>query len=146
LKLHTKRSPHERDGAAWRRKLVSALAASAGGGPIATALRDPKAGLVCGASALMATAGDAMARNRSHCDALMARLGHAPLTDADRFVAGTMFWARLDALAPLATLKLTPEAFEPELGQIDGTLAHAVERIIAALAARQGYAVVGVPD
>lgn len=146
LKLHTKRSPHERDGAAWRRKLVSTLSAAKAGGPIAAALQDPKAGLVCGASALMATAGDAMARNRPHCDALMARLGVAPLTDSDAFVAGTMFWARLEALAPLASLKLTPDVFEPELGQIDGTLAHAVERIIAALAARQGFAVVGVPD
>ena len=146
LKLHTKRSPHERDGAAWRRKLVSALASAKAGGPIAAALKDPKAGLVCGASALMATAGDAMARNRAHCDALMSRMGHAPLKEQDQFVAGTMFWARLDALAPLAGLRLTPEAFEPELGQIDGTLAHAVERVIAALATRQGYTIVGVPD
>ncbi len=44
------------------------------------------------------------------------------------FVAGSMFIARTSALKPLLVLNLTPDLFEPENNQTDGTMAHAVER------------------
>lgn len=146
LKLHTKRSPHRQDGAAWRRKLVRGLMPGGEPDAISAALADPKAGIVCGASALMAASGDAMEWNRPHTDALAARLGLEPLGERDLFVAGSMFWARRSALAPLVALGLGPHDFDPEVGQLDATLAHAMERIIAPLAARRGFAVVSVPD
>ena len=45
-----------------------------------------------------------------------------------------MFFARLDALKPLMNLSIQDEDFEVEAGQIDGTLAHAIERMMAASA------------
>ena len=55
------------------------------------------------------------------------------------FPSGSMFWGRSDALAPLLEQNLTWEDFSAEAGQIDGTLAHAIERSILFFAEAAGY-------
>ena len=71
------------------------------------------------------------------------------------FFAGTMFAARSVALEPAMSLAISPDQFEPETGQVDGTLAHALERIftLSACAARfrvedanQHYTAAGMGD
>lgn len=54
------------------------------------------------------------------------------------FVAGTMFWARMDALEPVLKLRLKPWSFDPEEGQIDGTIAHALERVFTVVPEIEG--------
>jgi len=54
------------------------------------------------------------------------------------FPSGSMFWARSKALQLLLDLDLRFEDFPEERGQIDGTLAHAVERSFAFLAEANG--------
>lgn len=46
------------------------------------------------------------------------------------FPSGSMFYARSAALKPLLDLHLSLEDFDEEKGQIDGTLAHSIERIM----------------
>ncbi len=46
------------------------------------------------------------------------------------FPSGSMFWGRSDAIRGLLDLELAFEDFPEEAGQIDGTLAHAIERSI----------------
>ena len=67
-------------------------------------------------------------------------LGPPPFDpEADRFVAGSMFWVRLEALRPLLDAHLDPQLFESERGQVDGTCAHAVERLFGLCVDAAGF-------
>ena len=55
------------------------------------------------------------------------------------YPVGSFFWVKTDAVRPLFDIKLSYEDFDEEAGQIDGTLAHALERVIAALVEQRGY-------
>jgi len=55
------------------------------------------------------------------------------------FPAGSMFWARAEALARLFDAGITLEDFPPESGQTDGTLAHTLERMLGVSVVDQGY-------
>ena len=55
------------------------------------------------------------------------------------FSGGTMFWYRPQALRQLFTCDLQLEEFAPEPIGIGGTLAHAMERLPALVATRNGY-------
>ena len=50
-----------------------------------------------------------------------------------------MFWARTSAIAPIFECGLTLEDFPEELNQLDGTLAHCLERCWAIVAQAKGY-------
>ena len=55
------------------------------------------------------------------------------------FPTSTMFWCRPEVLKPILGLNLSPEGFEPEAAQEDGTLAHAIERCFNYLTEHAGY-------
>lgn len=55
------------------------------------------------------------------------------------YPAGSMFWARTDALKPLFDAGLVLEDFPVETGQKDATFAHCLERLLALTANRSGY-------
>lgn len=55
------------------------------------------------------------------------------------FPAGSFFLARTDAIRPLLEEGFKLDDFEPETGQVDGTLAHAIERLLVLIASRTGY-------
>ena len=57
------------------------------------------------------------------------------------FFEGSMFWFRPKALDALRELNLTPEVFEAEAGQLDGTMHHAIERCFTIAAWSRGYTV-----
>ncbi len=78
--------------------------------------------------------------NRAMGAAWCARLGiqHVPQGYFD-FPAGSMFWARVDALKPLFEAGITLEDFAEEAGQTDGTFAHCLERLLALTSLSQGY-------
>ena len=56
-----------------------------------------------------------------------------------QFPAGSMFWFKPQALAPLFSGKLSLQDFEPEDGQMNATLAHVIERLFLYIAADSGY-------
>ncbi|WP_440711277.1 rhamnan synthesis F family protein [Herbiconiux sp. YIM B11900] len=133
LHLHTKRSPHRGDLAGWFDHLLDCLLPSSEGIDAILGLfaDSPTVGLVGPAwfSGLSPTV--LWGPNRAIAEVLTWNAGWPPLPD-DRylsFAAGSMFWARSSALRPLQALAIPPEAFG-DSAATDGTLAHAVERLI----------------
>ncbi len=147
LKLHTKRSEHRRDGDQWRRELVDKLLSPARAGVIWHALQQqPALGLVA-AEGHVQPLGYFWGANEDNVRYLSHRLGiAAPSVDRDRFIAGTMFWARLDAIRPVLDAHLDLWEFEDESGQVDGTMAHAVERVFTLAASSVGLATRSAAD
>ena len=56
-----------------------------------------------------------------------------------------MFWFRPKALLPTVALGWSGDAFEPEQGQREGTLAHAIERVLPLAARVTGYWIDTIP-
>jgi lipopolysaccharide biosynthesis protein len=78
--------------------------------------------------------------NRSLAEELAKRMGLAGvLPNHFDFPQGTMFWARPAALRPLLDLKLDWDDYPAEPVPIDGTLLHAIERLLPFVAADAGF-------
>jgi lipopolysaccharide biosynthesis protein len=80
-------------------------------------------------------------RNAARVEALCVRMGFDVKGIAFEYVAGSMFWARTEALMPLRKLRMQDEDFENEEGLVDGTTAHALERCFPISARIAGYSV-----
>jgi lipopolysaccharide biosynthesis protein len=100
---------------------------------------EPSLGLVAPRGALTAARGDAMVNNRTGLKRLAARVPGLREDAVRQFPAGSMFWFRRAALEPLFAAELASADFEPEMGQIDGALAHAVERSFCAVVEAAAY-------
>ncbi|MEE7546177.1 hypothetical protein HF319_03185 [Xanthomonas sp. Kuri4-1] len=141
LKLHTKKSTHRADGAQWRGELVDRLIEPARAAAIRAAFADrPSLGMVAPEGHLLRV-GDYLGDNAGTLDYLHARLGLDPTRHDEVFASGSMFWVRLAALRPLLDAHLAPSEFEPEGGQIDGTLAHGLERLLGTVVRQAGFEV-----
>jgi lipopolysaccharide biosynthesis protein len=87
-------------------------------------------------------------KNLSHAESLALRMGiPLPLPKQINFPVGTMFWARPQALEPLLSLNLRWEDYPEEPIGYDGTMLHAIERLLPLIAHVAGYryAVTNVP-
>jgi FMN phosphatase YigB (HAD superfamily) len=142
--LHSKRSAYSSVGDPWRQHLLAALSGENGRSALATLRNEPAVGLV------MPTRWPGLSvwaqhwlRNAEHGRALYGRLGLDPRLVGGYvdYPVGGMFTARVAALRPLLDLGLRFDDFEPEDAQIDGTLAHALERCVAAAPGVAGFGV-----
>lgn len=78
--------------------------------------------------------------NRANAKILAERMGwRSPLPDGFDFPAGTMFWARPEALRPLLELGLTWDDYPPEPVAGDGTILHALERLVPFASTLAGF-------
>jgi lipopolysaccharide biosynthesis protein len=142
LYLHSKRDNHLVDGAGWRRYLLHTLAGSpAIAGSILEAFRrDPRLGIVAPQHwepvRRWLDWGDDFFLARDLARRMGFGLSPAHVLD---FPSGSMFWARPAALRPLLGLGWRAEDFPEEAGQLDGTPAHAVERLFLFACEAAGY-------
>lgn len=154
LKLHGKRSVHMTDsdgsavlggGDAWRRNAIAELAGSRE--RIDAILRHLQARPEVG---MLAPAQQLFSQEKWRCGTetlvkhLCVSLGVEPL--ATHFPAGTMFWLRPRAIAPLLSCDQSLLDFERECGQVDCTLHHAIERFVAHAAVDGGYRIIDTSE
>ncbi|MCC5095553.1 glycoside hydrolase family 99-like domain-containing protein [Xanthomonas campestris] len=144
LKLHTKKSTHRDDGNAWRGEMLTALLGPQRVDAIVNAFStDPLVGLAAPEDHLLPVT-EFIGGNADALDYLTVRTGSdAPDTNS-LFASGSMFWARLEALRPLLDAHIHASEFESEQGQIDGTLAHAIERFVGLAVTHSGHRVTTV--
>jgi glycosyltransferase involved in cell wall biosynthesis len=139
--FHGKRSPHVDTavGAAWRNFTWEHLVG--GEWPmmdtIITAMAaDESLGLVFPEDPHL----NAWDKNREIADDLAARMDlDLPLPNHFDFPIGTMFWARPAVLRPLQELGIDWNDFPPEPLPIDGSMLHALERLLPFSAEKAGY-------
>ena len=133
--------------AKWRRALVEPLFGRDNFERIVTAFEQDAALGMIGPDEHLTGLRNNILANEARVFGLARRLG---LTSRDvtqgSFLAGSMFVVRLQALAPLISLAIGEDDFEPEAGQLDGTLAHAIERGLALSVVASGMRVAGVED
>jgi lipopolysaccharide biosynthesis protein len=141
LKLHTKRSLHRADGDDWRRELVSRLASPDRAARILRAFDEDESLGVVGPEGHLQRLETFWGGNADAVQYVAARIGMLPPGQHDPFVAGSMFWVRLESIRDLLDARLFGSEFEQESGQLDGTLSHAVERLFAACASHSGFRV-----
>ena len=146
LKLHTKRSTHRADGDQWRRYMIDSLVTSFDGVIIPDLIaRETRIGLVAPRAHLlplqgrMATNGPLMAQMLKALDIRVS----VSLLEHGRYSAGSMFWFRREALSVFRTDRLA-HLLDSEKGQLDGTVAHAAERLFAEVVKARGHAVIPV--
>lgn len=140
LKLHTKRSLHREDGESWRRDMLDKLLDPEIAAKNFEAFRQQaQLGLSApdGHILPMTTYWGA---NADTVLRLSRQMHSDPVDPAiTMFAAGSMFYVRTEAIRSIMDLGLKREDFEPEAGQVDGTLAHAIERCFSIAACSSGY-------
>ena len=144
LHLHTKKSQYNSIGRDWMRSLVQGLI---GTRRLAETIlenfdRHPRLGLVYPATfeALPYWAHHWL-KNLNSGMSLLDRLGvrNYPTKGYFAYPVGGMFWARVESIRGILQLGLRHADFEEERGQLDGTLAHAIERVLGILVKARGY-------
>ncbi|MDN3711609.1 rhamnan synthesis F family protein [Paracoccus cavernae] len=149
LHLHGKRSVHSDQLDEWLAHILDCLLGSPG--EIRRILSFfqliPRLGMVAPVTFKAVLGAAHWGSNRDIARELARRMalpGALPDNNSLRFPVGSMFWARTAALQPLLDLNLPQAAFPPEAGQVDGTLAHAIERMLGVTCQSLGYHILPV--
>jgi len=147
LHLHTKKSPHATNRLfGWREYLYHNLLGSkeiVSG--IFKVTENPRVGIVFPQYFSQIRRAINWGKNYGITQNFLAESGiNADAHNLLEFPAGSMFWFKPSALAPIIESGLTFEDFPEELGQTDGTLAHAIERSFLYIAESTGYSWVKV--
>ncbi len=148
LKIHSKKSTYREGGDTWRRGMLDKLLGSESFVSIvkSTFDKNDRLGLIAPFGYLLNSKlywGINKERTKSLADKIDIAIDDYPDFG---FVAGSMYWAKPSALEGLIHLPLNVDDFEPEPIHIDGTLAHAVERLIGVVVAQSGFTMIEIDE
>ena len=144
-KLHSKKSPHLKDGSTWRDALFSDLVEDHENVKLIIDRFDSNEtlGLLAPKKSFTSLANPSThIDNRDWLNVLLHRVGATSVIGFYdlHFPAGSMYWVRVNALRTLLEPEIIGlDEFEFEAGQRDGTLAHAVERLVGLIAEKNGF-------
>lgn len=139
LKIHTKRNDRDSGSSHWRDSTLSTLVAQSGIEEVSRLLQLPDTGLIGVGDfyySATTTEPDVLRYMSEIISALRPGSNGMERLAGVGFFAGTMFWARMDAISDL--LDIDPRVFPREMGRVDGTPAHALERLFGVLPALDG--------
>lgn len=143
-KLHSKRSPHLKDGGQWRASLLYGLLPPKQTRALVEAfLADQHLGMLVTKEQHLIGA-KWWGANQSRACELLARAGMEVDPAVLNFAAGSMFWAKPHGLAWVAKLELDAHDFELEQGGTDGSTAHAFERMMGYILSHIGQRIATV--
>ncbi len=134
-KLHSKQSKHLEDGIAWGEQTITNLLQNSE--EIFKIFEsNEKVGVIAPKGCILKNK-DYLASNKN---GLIHVANFLKIDDilSTYFVGGTMMWFRPEALTGLDDL-FNKEDFQIENGQVDGTVAHTIERVISCLATYNEY-------
>jgi FkbM family methyltransferase len=147
LHIHTKRSPHDVGAlGGWRRYLMESLLGNSQrvSAIFQQFINDKNLGILFPAAyhPTKPFIYTPEMYNQHHMEKLLIRSGKEKETinniDGTFFPSGCMFWFRGNAIQSFIKMKLSTKDFEPEEGQLNQTLAHAIERMFPYFASEQG--------
>jgi len=152
LKVHTKRSAWRADhealqgsGADWRDELLDAVLGDRDQvARVIEALRHTDAGMVTSGASIVGA--EHWGADEHGVRSLLRRLELEDLVIDLRFPAGSVYWTKGFVLRGLRALRMDRDDFPEERGEIDGTTAHAVERLLGVLTVESGLTVSAVDD
>lgn len=138
LKIHSKKSVHREDGNEWLIDMMEKLIPDNKKllRDILTKLNMKRTGLIGPANHFVSLK-NYIGSNEEVLRTILADVGFENKKTVTKnlntsgFFAGTMFWARLDAISPILERSYHVEEFHTEEGQLDATFAHAMERSLS---------------
>ena len=139
-KLHSKKSIHISDGDIWRKRIYDALVGSPN---IINQIKrafnaNSEIGLI-GPDTELVTKDKYAVNNEKAIRNILNQHGWESSGKSAKYIQGSMFWFKPPALSCLQNLRITDDDFEEEAKQLDGTLAHAIERLFPRYVQESGY-------
>jgi lipopolysaccharide biosynthesis protein len=140
-KIHTKRSPHREDGDHWRRHLISGILPGAGTRRLIERFLADSDAAFWVADGQFYRGTEWWGSNEESARLLLNRVEIRMDRENLAFPAGSMYWLKPLMRDMIRGMRLEMDAFDPEIAQVDGTLAHAFERTLGYLALHAGQTI-----
>lgn len=145
-KIHTKKSLHRDDGDFWRQHLIRGILQRENTGSFLKQFLKHTDSAVWVSEGQNYSGEEWVGSNTNTLSTLALRSGIIMNDFNVSFPAGSMYWVKPLIIDMLRSTELEYTDFEVEDGQIDGTVAHAIERLIGVIVSKAGMRIIDTPQ